>query len=164
MGSTLALAVFVGFVLWLYVRGRKERPGVSSASWIPLVWTLIIGSRPVSLWFSGALTSANADDDLEGSAFDRNILLFLILAGLWILRRRGMRWSAVCWGNKWICLFYLFFGISVLWSDYPYVSFKRWVKIFGHVVMVLVILSEKDPVAAIKTVFLRCSFVLIPLQ
>jgi O-antigen ligase len=42
------------------------------------------------------------------------------------------------------------------------VSFKRWIKDLGNVVMVLVILTEIDPVEAARTVLLRCTYLILP--
>ena len=52
----------------------------------------------------------------------------------------------------------------MLWADLPIVAFKRWVKDLGNVVMVLVVLTERDPVEAAKAVFIRCGCLLIPLS
>ncbi|NIR71117.1 O-antigen ligase family protein [candidate division KSB1 bacterium] len=51
-----------------------------------------------------------------------------------------------------------------MWSDFPFVSFKRWIKSIGILVMVLVVFSESDPVNAVKTVLRRCAYVLVPLS
>ena len=54
--------------------------------------------------------------------------------------------------------------VSVLWAHSPLASFKRWFKEFGNIVVLLVILTEEDPQQAIRAVFVRCGFVLIPLS
>jgi O-antigen ligase len=54
--------------------------------------------------------------------------------------------------------------ISILWSDFQYVSLKRWVKTAGTVVMALVVLSEPDPYEAMRSVFIRTIYILIPLS
>src|SRR5438128_2605355 len=41
-----------------------------------------------------------------------------------------------------ILLFFLYCSVSVLWSDYPEVAFKRWIRALGDIVMVLVILTD----------------------
>jgi O-antigen ligase len=88
----------------------------------------------------------------------------MILLGLFILKRRGMKWSTVCSFNRSVFLFYAFCAISVVWSDYSFISFKRWIKIFGHVVMVLLILTEGRPLIAARATLYRCSAVLLPLS
>jgi O-antigen ligase len=52
----------------------------------------------------------------------------------------------------------------VLWSDFSVVSLKRWIKEVGTLVMVLVVLSDPNHDEAVKTVFRRCAYVLLPLS
>jgi O-antigen ligase len=129
-----------------------------------VVWVVILGSRPVSFWFGAGIQIDTPDDYLEGSAFDRNVFLFLIVAGFVVLSRRRANWHSIVSSNRWLFLFYLYLAVSALWSDYTFVSFKRWVKDFGNVVMVLVVLTEENPIEAVKTVFARCTYLLIPLS
>jgi O-antigen ligase len=51
-----------------------------------------------------------------------------------------------------------------MWSDYPGVAFKRWIKAIGDLVIVLIVVTEADPVAALKRLFSRIGFVLFPLS
>jgi O-antigen ligase len=106
-------------------------------------------------------TMATPDAYLEGSPFDRLIFLSLIVAGVLVLARRRASWQSIIAGNKWVFLCFVYLGISALWSDYPFVAFKRWIKDVGNVVMVLVILSEDEPIEAVKTVLLRCSYLVV---
>jgi O-antigen ligase len=54
--------------------------------------------------------------------------------------------------------------LSVLWSDHSFVALKRIIKDFGNVIMILLIVTEEDPVEAVRQVLLRCAYVLIPLS
>jgi O-antigen ligase len=54
--------------------------------------------------------------------------------------------------------------LSTVWSDYTFIAFKRWFKDAGDVLMILVILTEADPVEAFRWVFLRCAYMLIPIS
>jgi O-antigen ligase len=128
------------------------------------MWAVIVGSRPISTWFGVGPQMESTEDYLGGSPLDAALFLILIIAGLLVLRRRKANWNAVISKNRWLFLFYLYLGISVLWSDFTFVSSKRWIKDFGNVVMVLVLLTEQDPIEAIKAVFARCAYVLIPLS
>ncbi len=66
--------------------------------------------------------------------------------------------------NIWMFLFFLLAGISFTWSDYPFVTFKRFVKAMGDIVIVLVLWSDPAPVRAITLVIRRCGYILIPLS
>ena len=125
---------------------------------------LIVGSRPVSLWLSPSLQMEATDTYLEGSPIDRMYYQIMILFGIVVLLRRRISWTRLAPSNKWLVLYFAYFGISVLWSDDPFVAFKRWTKDVGNVVMVLIILSERNPVMAARALLLRCSYVLIPLS
>jgi O-antigen ligase len=61
-------------------------------------------------------------------------------------------------------LFLAFCLISVLWSDFPFVALKRWIKGIGSMVMVLVILTDPQPLEATKRFFARAAFILLPLS
>ena len=70
-------------------------------------------------------------------------------------RQEWRRAAAVPPANAPIVLFFAFCGISVLWSDYPGVAFKRWMKALGDFVMVMVVLTDPDPRAAVRRLFAR---------
>ncbi|OGP81337.1 MAG: hypothetical protein A2Z13_05520 [Deltaproteobacteria bacterium RBG_16_64_85] len=101
---------------------------------------------------------------MEGSPFDRIVFLALNIAGIYILYKRKLRLLQIINGNVWIFLFFLFGAISALWSEIPYVLIKRLFKSIGNPVMALVVLSEPYPFEAMKTVFRRCAYVLLPLS
>ena len=54
--------------------------------------------------------------------------------------------------------------MAILWSEYPFVAFKRWIKILGHPIMALVVPTDPDPVQAVRRLFKRAAFVLIPMS
>lgn len=164
MPKQLALFSFILFILWLFIRDKKLHPMTSWALWIPLLWIMIIGSRPVSAWFGAGINVESPEEYLEGSPFDRNVFLALIIAALLVLLLRRVNWRLLFASNRWLVLFFIYFGISVFWSDYPFVSFKRWTKDVGNIAMVLIILTEVDPAQALKAVFARFTNVAIPLS
>lgn len=154
------LLVSLGFSWWLIKRDVARRKGISRAIWIPTIWVAIISSRPVSMWlgFGGGTTT------MEGSPVDGLIFFILIFAALLILSGRGLNWSSIVSENWPIFLFYSFLLISVLWANSPFVSFKRWSKEFGNIAVLLVILTEAEPQLALRAVFVRCAYVLLPLS
>ena len=125
---------------------------------------MILGSRPVSDWLSLSPPFQSPDDLLEGSPIDRAGFLLLAVAGLLVLWRRRISWSKVFRHNVWLTLFFLYCGVSILWSDFPFVASKRWIKALGDPMMALIVLTEREPVKAIETLIRRCAYVLIPLS
>jgi len=123
-----------------------------------------MGSKPVALWLNPGGFSVLADDLLEGSPVDRVIYLLLIVFGLIVLLHRPINWSRLIVGNGWIVLLFVYGAISIIWSDYPFVAFKRWIRGIGTIVMILIILTEDDPVEAVTTLIRRTAYVFIPLS
>jgi O-antigen ligase len=123
----------------------------------------IATSRPVSMWL-GLSTERSADRYLEGSPLDRNVFAVLLALGLIVLMSRRSRVVPLLKSNWALVLFYVYCALSILWSDFPDVTFKRWIKAIGEVVMVLVVLTERDPTAAIMRLFARTAFVFAPLS
>jgi len=100
--------------------------------------------------------------DEAGSPLDRNFLLCLIFIGLIILGRRRVDWTSFKRSNAWLVALLLFALISVLWADNSFVSFKRYVRLVGSVLMGLIIFSEPNPNQVLESVFKRTVYVLIP--
>ena len=163
--SMLALSGCVFLILWLFARDQKLRPMASSVLWVPFLWIMFIGSRPSANWTNLEMDPeqlyANA---LEGSPLDRNIFLILIIAGVIALLRRRLNWSRVLASNPWLFVFVLYCGLSLTWSDYPFVCFKKWIKELGNFIMILLILTEANPGAAFRAVFSRYVNVAVPLS
>jgi O-antigen ligase len=116
------------------------------------------------MWFGFGKAMETWADSLEGSPFDRIVFQVLLVAACVVLVRRQINWRAVFTANRWVIFYFLYLGFSVLWSDYSTVAFKRWVKDVGSALMVLVILTEANPLQALKTTFLRCAYMLVPVS
>ena len=164
MPRQLALFICILLIFYLFWMDRKKTEGVSSAIWIPFIWMFLSGSRYVSQWLNLGAPDISADAVLEGSPIDRVVFTLLIIAGVLVLRQRRVNWNALFTQNAWIWVYFLFGAVSFLWSDYPFVSFKRWSKAIGNVIMVLVILTEQRPYEAIGTILRRLAFLLLPLS
>jgi len=170
MPPQIAAIIFAAGILVLFLLDRDRETQTSIALWIPVFWLLINGSRPLSMWLSAAgLTSAETVMDtpeqyLEGSPTDRAFYLLLVVAGLLVLGFGRRRVGPLLRRNLPLLLFFLYCALSILWSDYSFVAFKRWIKGTGDIVMVLVVLTDLQPEAAIKRFISRTSFLLIPLS
>ena len=164
MPPQIALILCIVFILYLFKMDSKRKSHVSRALWIPTVWMMIIGSRLISQWLNlGAVLSAQ-ETYMDGNPVDRTVFSVLIAIGLFTLSKREIYWSQVLKSNAWFFLLFLYFGISILWSDFPSVIFRKWIKAIGYPIMVLVVLTDPDPVEAVRKLFKRCAYVLIPLS
>jgi O-antigen ligase len=61
-----------------------------------------------------------------------------------------------------ILAYFLYCLISVAWSFHPDVAFKRWIKAIGDPAMCLVILTDPQPIEALKRLISRVGFILLP--
>jgi O-antigen ligase len=75
-----------------------------------------------------------------------------------------MSWSQFFQNNIALTLFVLYCGISIVWSDFPFVAFKRWSKGFGDPIMMLLIITDREPVKAVQFMLKTCVYILIPLS
>lgn len=163
MPPSLATIVFAAGIFGLFWLDRDRETRTSAALWIPVTWLLIAGSRMISQWQTGiAIESPN--QYFEGSPLDRLVLTGLLAGGLMVLVWRALRSDHFLPLNGPILLFFLYCGASVLWSDYPDVAFKRWTKALGDFLMVMVVVTDPQPFAALKRLFSRTAFLLLPVS
>ena len=135
MAPPLALALTLLLIGYLIRRDSTVAPRPSPAVWIPTFWLLINASRQPSQWLaSGPQFSSQALH--EGNPVDQAVYGMLIVAGILVLANRRVGIDQLAKNNSWIILFFLYEGISFAWSDFPFVSFKRWIKASGDFVMV----------------------------
>jgi exopolysaccharide production protein ExoQ len=158
-----ALALTVLLIFYLIRRDSRVMPRPSPAVWIPTIWLLINGSRQVSQWL-GTGSQIGAQRLQEGSLVDQAVYGLLIVAGFFVLAKRSVRIGNFAKNNWWIILFFLYEGMSVVWSDFPFITFKRWTKASGDLVMVLVLCSDPHPARAIIAAIKRSGYILIPLS
>ena len=163
MPPNVVLLLCIIFVSYLLFRvDPRLSPSASSALWVPLIWILVVGTREPSQWFN---VSAGIDslDDLEtASSLDMLLYSSLFIAGLLILFRRRVKWGGLMNGNILLILFIVYCGASILWSDYPQVSFKRWVKLVGSVIVALIVATDVNPGEAVQTMLRRWAYILVP--
>jgi exopolysaccharide production protein ExoQ len=159
------LAAYAIFLVMLTVLLKRERlPKLPPALYAPLIWIILCLSRSLTQWLQSRADFSSVEADVEGSSVDAIFLSILILIGLRILFKRRVDVIAVIKNNKALFALYGFALLSVLWADVPLIAFKRWTKWAGSLVMVLVILSETDPKAAIRSLVKRSAYALIPLS
>jgi exopolysaccharide production protein ExoQ len=88
----------------------------------------------------------------------------ILAFGVIVLLGRTARAGKILKSNLPILFYFLYCGISALWSDFPDVSFKRWFRAMGDVVMVLIVLTDPDWLVALRRLLARIGFVVIPLS
>src|SRR5688572_21087910 len=140
MPPQIAAALTYAFVFWLFFRDIREKPNITRALWIPLLWFLILTTRNVSQWlFLLGFPGFRGSTLEEGNTLDASVFLTLIIAGVCVLSARRIRLAEFLRENPWLVVFLLYCSIAIAWSDFPYSAFKRWIKVIGHPVMGLIV-------------------------
>lgn len=163
MGTSVALLICIVGVggLFFLNRDRSVRPSI--ALWLPVIWLWVVGSRPVSYWLGIETTTTDTlDATLNGSPADAALFAALLAVGLVILFHRKKRTSAYFAASGPIVLYFLYCLMSVMWSPFHDSAFKRWTKAVGDLVMVLIILTDGQPIAALRRLYSRVGFILFP--
>lgn len=164
MSPDLARLVFSVGVAGLFYLNRDKSVRTSRALWIPVIWFCIIGSRSVVSWFGlGPMAgTAVANTMMDGDPINGAVFEILLVAALAVLFARGSRSVALLKANWPLVCYYSYCLMSALWSDFPDASIRKWVKATGDVAMALVIFTDAQPGAALRRLFSRVAFILIP--
>ncbi len=130
---------------------RKLRPEVV----LPFLWLLLSVTRGVLFWrqFDNSVV---VEDYLAGSAIDRLAYLILMILTLiqMIRKTEGRRaLSETGRSNRYLLFFYCFMCFSVVFSPFPLVSLKRFVKTCGTLVMALMVWTSENPRKTITDLF-----------
>src|SRR5580704_2584329 len=160
MNPSLATLICACGIAGLFYLNRDKQVRTSKALWLPVIWIWIVGSRAVSAWFGVSPTEASAQ--LDASPLDAAVFGALSAAAVGVLIRRNKRTRALLAANWPILIYFFYCLVSVTWSYYPDISFKRWIKAIGDVAMVLVIATEPQLRDALCRLFSRVGFLLFP--
>jgi exopolysaccharide production protein ExoQ len=160
---SVALFVWFALLVALFRFDPAKHPGSSLALWIPLTWMFIVGSRLPSQWFGLQVGSANQALE-NGNPVDRAIFFVLIVLAVAILMIRGFDWGGFFARNIFLIAFLFFALVSVLWSDFPFISFKRWFRDLGNYLVILIAVSDPNPLEATRTLLRRFCYLLVPLS
>jgi exopolysaccharide production protein ExoQ len=168
MTPGIASCVFVLVIIGLFLLDREPESRVSKALCLPLVWLWLTSSRSATEWmavlgFGPPPATKQANMYMEGSPLDRNVLIGLMILALVVLVVRG-RFGTLIRANLPIVLFLVYGAMSTVWSDFPDVTIRRWFKAVGCLLMVMVVLRERDRDAATRRLFVWSGFLLIPLS
>jgi exopolysaccharide production protein ExoQ len=167
-----ALSICFLFIFFLIYYEKKTISNVSAGLWIPTIWVIYTASRPISSWlYSGIVykndyaTGIPEQYDINiSSPIDRNFLIIIMILGIIILFNRKVDWSDIKKNKLWIFVFFIYMGLSFVWSQFPEKTIIRWFRGVGDLIMVLVIISENDPFEAINSLIRRSAYVLLPLS
>jgi exopolysaccharide production protein ExoQ len=164
MPPILALFLTITFSIFMLRRYGRDTREENRVSWLPVIWIFFVASRFPSQWLA-LLGLPNFGGSMEeGSPLDAVFFLSLVCLGLLRLRQLQVHWSSLVKENVWITIFFVYCFLAIFWSDFPYISLKRWIKTIGHPVMALLILLDASPGLALRIVMKRAAFIMLPLS
>jgi exopolysaccharide production protein ExoQ len=164
MPSSLAILLWFIFVVVLLRFDPARDSRTSLALWVPLAWMFIVATRLPSQWFGGQVGVTASAAFEEGNSLDRAIFVSLIILSFIILLMRSFNWGGFIGRNFFLAIFLLFALTSVMWSDFPFVAFKRWFRDFGDYLVILLVVSDPRPIEAVRTLLRRLCFLFVPLS
>jgi len=165
--ASVAFLIFCIGVGGLFYLDREKSVRTSKALWLPVIWLWIAGSRSVSAWLAsgGGFSHGSASEltsTLDGSPLDAAIFEALIVVAVIALFQRRSRTIALLNANGPVVIYFLYCLLSTAWSPIHGPAFKRWIKDVGDLVMVLLIVTDAQPIAAIRKLYSRVGFILLP--
>jgi exopolysaccharide production protein ExoQ len=164
MPPQVAAIVYVAGILGLFWLDRDKEKQPSKALWIPVFWLLVNGSRPISSWLQVGPRMAAPNMVMDGSPLDALVYAILLALALPVVFLRLKKVGTLLRANWPIVIFFLYCGLSVIWSEYPFVALKRWTKVVADLIMVMIVLTDSDWKAAFDGLVKRLGFVLIPIS
>jgi exopolysaccharide production protein ExoQ len=166
MPSQLALLIGLAFVYYSFRVTRKSDGRSARDLLLPTLWYMAVSSHMLGFWLATwGIPVPGSDGNInDGSLIDALFFLALTIFGFVALSRRHFSWGAALRHNPTVTALFVFMAVSILWSQYPYVSFKRYIKIVGSVTMAFVILSGDNPMESIFTVLRRVLYIHLPMS
>src|SRR5258705_4138514 len=164
MSSKVALLIGIAFVWWLFRMDMRWRQLPSRALWIVGLWLALASSRSPGFWLYAFGFGGGGSSNLEVNPVTVVANGSLFLVAIVVLSRRAFSWGQFALANKALVAIFAFFLCSALWSPFPLPTVKRLVQEFGYLLVIPIILTEKDPAKSLRVVFARVSYVLFPLS
>jgi len=163
MPPSLALLLWLAFLVGLLCFDPARDSKASLALWVPVTWIFILGSRLPSQWLGGQVSQV-AEALEEGNPLDRIVFSALIVLAIGVLMSRSFQWGNFIARNLALAALLSFALVSACWSDFPFVAFKRWIRDLGSYLVILVALSDPRPLEAVRTLLRRVCYLLVPLS
>jgi exopolysaccharide production protein ExoQ len=153
--------LYVGIVFWMDY--KREQP--ARFSLLALLWISILCSKSLGQWISGSGADSTTDTLMEGNPVNRYFFLVMILSGFILVARKStINWRALFKVNRWLLLLFIYYAVSIAWSDFPFVSFKRFYRAIGDPLFVILVLSEEKPIEHLLRLYRKSSYLLLPLS
>src|SRR5579872_1131678 len=163
--AKLTLLASFAVSLWMIRRDGRWRRFSSAALWIPAIWVGLGSSRGLPFWLAQiGLVGGGQSNRLDGNPVNLVFNNGMFLLAIVVLIRRRFRWGQYVFANKGLFLFYAFVLCSAVWSPFFVPTLKRWVQESGWLLIAPIVLTEPNPAASIRVMFVRVSYILFPVS
>jgi exopolysaccharide production protein ExoQ len=165
MSKIVITAIYYAVIIGLFYLDRRPRERTGAGLWVAFAWLFFVLSKSPAAWIqTGQTISYDGSYNLESNPINLVVYAVIILSGLIVLWARWNRVAKSLQASWPILLFYAYCGLSCAWSEYPDVVFKKWIRCLGDPIIILIILTEIEPATALKRLYARLGFVLLPLS
>jgi len=171
--AQLALFLTVAFIVLALRQDFRQGKRFSAGTWIAFLWIGVSATRPLIYWVHPGAFAAFGEmaaweqgrvEIIKNNPLDRNVLIALMVLGLIILIGRSRRFRLILSDNSWLVAFCVLCLFSLLWSEEPGTVLKRWTRLAGDVIVILLILTEWDPEETIYRIMRRMGILFLPLS
>lgn len=165
--AAIALPLSLALTVLLWRVDRKRKGSLSWEALVPFTVFAIALSRNPSRWFAfGGPVSSGSISELmeEGNVIDRVVFALLLCFGILALMRRKEAITRIMIENPTLTVLYFYCLLSITWSEFAFVSFKRIIKDLACPVAVMVVATETCPIQTFKTIIRRNMYLLAPLS
>src|SRR5262245_60319605 len=128
--SSIAAVLFAIGIVVLFAFAKDRSTETSKVLWIPVVWLSLGASRNLSEWLHLGAPPGASDRYVDGNPIDTYFLATLFLIALIALLKRKQL-GTIIRSNPALLLYFAYCGVSMVWSDYPGVAARRWIKSLG---------------------------------
>ena len=169
MTPTVAEWTYCAGIALLFYLSRESETRLDPALLLPFVWLWVSSSRSITEWLAiiqtGHLPSGidKATSYAEGTPLDRNILIIMmVLSAIVLIKRRQL--VPIVSSNLVIVIFYVYAGFSVIWSDFPDITIRRWFKAVACLLAAMLVVGQQNRDSAMRRLFAWGGLFLIPLS
>ncbi|MCX7974602.1 MAG: O-antigen ligase family protein [Candidatus Aminicenantes bacterium] len=158
MPPYLALIIVLSFISCVIYIEHKRAKNQSGAVWIVFLWILYSESKGLGTFFN-IKTTVEA-----GSLPDRLFILALGIISLLILLKRQYSIYTILKLNGKATVILIYMLISILWSKYPAISFRRWGREAIAFIIASLLCSEKYPIKMLISALKKAIYSALPLS
>jgi exopolysaccharide production protein ExoQ len=164
MSKTVITAIYYAVIVGLFYLDRRPRERTGAGLWVAFAWLFFVLSKSPAAWMQSGPTEYGGSYNLESNPLNLVLYSAIIVCGVIVLAARPNRVGKCLRANWPILLFYGYCLLSCVWSDYTLEVSKKWVRCLGDPITILIILTEIEPATALKRLYARLGFVLLPLS